>query len=109
MLQFTLKSKGCELLFMDEFYLSSRYNNYYGWTEKGKKVNLFLIYDSFSMFFVICFSSKQFYAIKESSQSMNSEFINSFVKDVIIIRQQNQNRSRNFALFVTMPVYIQVD
>ena len=91
MLQLTLENEGYELLFMDEFSLSSCYNNYYGWTEKGKKGYLSLIYDSFSMFFVICFSGHQFYAIKESNKPMNSEFIRDLVEDVIAIRKQNQN------------------
>ena len=93
-----LENQGYELLFMDEFSLSSRYNNYYGWTEKNKKGYLSLIYDSSSIFFVICFSSKQFYAIKRSSQLINSEFIKSFVKNIIIIKQKNQSRRRKFAL-----------
>ena len=97
-LQLILENEGYELLFMDEFSLSSRYNKYYGWAEKGKNGYLPLIYDSFSMLFVICFSNKQFYAIKGSSQPMNLEFIKNFVKNVIIIRNQNQNRSRKFAL-----------
>ena len=38
MLQLTLKNEGYELLFIDEFSLSYRYNNYYGRTEKVRRI-----------------------------------------------------------------------
>ena len=64
---------------MDEFSLSSHYNNYYGCTEKGKKDYISLIYYCFSIFFVIYFFCQKLYTIKWSNKSMNSEFIRDFV------------------------------
>ena len=54
-LQVKLESDGQELIYIDEFSLSSRYNNFYGWSKRGEQGYIKTNYESFSMYFVIAF------------------------------------------------------
>ena len=75
-LKIKLEEKKIELIFIDAFSLSSRYNKLYCWSKVGQrlvkdwsKVNqkgyVLTHYDSFSMFFVATFSEKVYMDLKE--------------------------------------------
>ena len=66
-LQVKLEENDYELIFIEEFSLSSKYHKHYGWSKIGEKGYLQTLYDSFNMFFVIAFSQRCIYGIKDYS------------------------------------------
>ena len=71
MLQFKLENAGYELIFMDEFSMSSRFNKHYTWSKVSEKGYIKIKYDNFSMFLVIPFLQETFMEwIQGSSKAM---------------------------------------
>ena len=95
-LQVKLESDGQELIYIDEFSLSSRYNNFYGWSKRGEQGYIKTNYESFSMYFVIAFSSSHLYGIKGLSNQMNSNYICNFIKEMIKTRRNLFNNNSDF-------------
>ena len=73
-LQIKLEENNFELIFIDEFSLSSKHNKLYGWSKVGQKGYVLTHYDSFSMFFVVAFSERGIYGIKGASKIMNAAY-----------------------------------
>ena len=88
-LQVKLEENDYELIFIDEFSMSSKYHKHYGWSKIGDKGYLLTHYDSFNMFFVIAFSQRRIYGIKGYSKAMNLELITKFIDQVIEERKIN--------------------
>ena len=78
-----LENAGNELIFMDRFSMSSRYNKHYIWPKVSEKGYVEIRYDNFSMFFVIALSSRNFYAIQGSSKAMQSNQISEFLTNAV--------------------------
>ena len=82
-----LKDIGYELIFIDEFSISSKYHNYLGWSKVGEKGYLMTHQNSLSMYFIIELSAKHFYTIKWSSKAMDSYYFTTFIKELLFIRK----------------------
>ena len=74
-LQIRLETEGFEIIYFDEFSVSSRYNSFNGWSKRGEKGYVVVDYNSFSIFFIVAISSRRLYAIKGSTKPMNADFI----------------------------------
>lgn len=82
MLQLKFENEGYEIIYFDEFSVSSRYNSFNGWSKKGQKGYMVVDYDAFSMFFIVAISSCRLYAIKGSTKPMDAEFIGTFLQEI---------------------------
>ena len=82
-LQIKIGENNFELIFIDEFSLSSKHNKLYGWSKVGQKGNVLTHYDSFSIFSVVAFSERDIYEIKGASKAMNAAYFISFVNQVL--------------------------
>ena len=82
-LQIKLEENIFELIFIDEFSLSSKHNKLYGWSKVEQKGYVLTHSDSFSMFFVVAFSGRSIYGIKGVSKAMNAAYFISFVNQVL--------------------------
>ena len=87
LVQLKLEDIGYELIFIDEFSISSKYHSYLGWPKVGEKGYLMTHQNSFSMYFIIALSAKHFYAIKGSSKAMDSSYFTTFIKELLFFRK----------------------
>ena len=83
LLQLILIDKGYELVWIDEFSLSSRQDELYGWWSRGSK--RYVLFDDwqFSMSFIVAFSKSVFYRIMGVEQTNNSETFGLFIKRLL--------------------------
>ena len=93
-LTLTLKliDSGVELIWIDEFSLQSRNNSLYGWWRKGYDRWVRSYPSSFSMSFVVAFSSSKFYGIIGTSDSFNSIMFGYFINELVRIIQNDMDR-----------------
>lgn len=87
MLQTSLEALKYELVFIDEFSLSTRYNKHFSWAKKGQKGYTKINYDNFSMFFAAAFSSKSFYGVLGTTKPMNSTIFIKFLSQLTRARK----------------------
>ena len=64
-LQIKLEENNFKFIFIDEFYLCSKYNKLYGWSKVEQKWYVFTHYDSFNMFFDVAFSDRGILMLKK--------------------------------------------
>ena len=82
-LQLILINKGYELVWIDEFCLSSRQDELYGWWSRGSKRCVLFDYWQFSMSFIVTFSKSVFYGIMNFEQTNNSETFGLLIKRLL--------------------------
>ena len=87
MLQVEIRKAGYEIIYFDQFAISSKYNGFQSWSKRGQKGYIVQDINSFSMFFVIAFSDQNIYGMKGSKVAMNSEYTKEFISQVIEARK----------------------
>ena len=94
-----LMGSGVELIWIDEFSLQARNNNLYGWWRKGNDRWVKIYPSSFSMSFVVAFSSRKFYGIIGTSETFNSIMFGYFINELVrIIKSEMDLDSRDWML-----------
>ena len=82
-IQLIMPHKGFELIYLDEFSVNSRNNNYYNWSPIGSKSYITSDLQPFSMSFIIAFSRERVYGIMGSKSAVNSEVFLKFLKSLV--------------------------
>ena len=101
MLQLKLKKAKFELIFIDEFHLSSRKAKFRGWGFIDKKNKIITPIEGFSMYFIIAISENHFYGIMASDSANTSEiFIHFLSKLLNSIQSSNSNEDRDLCFVI---------
>ena len=100
-LQCLLKTKDFELVFIDEFHLSSRKPKFRGWSFGDKSSKIIMPIDGFSMYFIIAVSEKQFYGIIANAKANNAEIFIHFLSNLLKsfkVNLDNENANKFFII-----------
>ena len=97
---FSWRNNSVELIYFDEFSLSSRHVNLYGWSKIGRKGYVIQDNESFKIGFIIAFSMKMIYGIMgDSWHSWNGNYYIDFLKSVLKTRWlQTSNKTNDFVM-----------
>ena len=86
-MQLEIERLGIETIFVDEFTISSRNNNHYGWTYKGQKGFVASMDDKFTMSFIAAFSARWFYGIQGVTMTTDSSMFIKFLRSFVTTRR----------------------
>ena len=86
-MQLEIERLGIETIFVDEFTISSRNSNHYGWAFKGQKGFIASMDDKFSMSFIAVFSARWFYGIQGVTMTTDSSAFVRFLRSFVITRR----------------------
>ena len=64
-----------EMIYFDEFSLSGRHTNVYGWTKIGSKGYIAQNSESFQMGFIVGFSRSHFYGIMGTTNTVDTNVV----------------------------------
>ena len=84
-----LENEGIEIIYIDEFSLSSKKIGFYGWSKRGCKSFLKHFGQSFTMSFIAALSQDRIYGIMGKDGTGNSETIKIFVKELCETRNKD--------------------
>ena len=101
MLQCLLKTKDFELVFIDEFHLSSRKTKFRGWSFGDKSSKIVMPVDDFTMYFIIAVSEKQFYGIIVNEKANTAEVFIHFLSNLLKsfnVNLDNENVNKIFII-----------
>ena len=95
-----LRGLGVELIYFDEFSLSTRHFTYRGWNQKGNKGFLLEDGDLFSISIIIAFSHKFIYEWMANSETMNSKWVKYFYSVICKTRKLINPNKKDGPIFV---------
>ena len=106
-LQLELLNDGYELIYIDEFSISSRRNPMYGWWRKGFKRYTYYFESPFCMSFIVAFSSSKFYAIMGVNGTINAAIFGLFLKRLTESMQEYRhlNTNKQVLVFDNAPIH----
>ena len=82
---------GTEIIYIDEFKMSTNKSNLYGWRSKGAKGYVRLSIDQFSMNFIAVVLEIKIYGVMEVDGSVNAEILIHFLKKLCKARSIGVN------------------
>ena len=86
-MQLEIERLGIETTFVDEFTISGRNDNHYGWTYKGQKGFVASMDDKFTMSFIDAFSARWFYGIQGVTMTTDSSMFIKFLRSFVTTRR----------------------
>ena len=94
-----LETEGIEVIYIDEFSLSSKKIGFHGWSKRGCKSYLRHFDQSFTMSFVVALYKERIYGIMGKDGTGNSETIKIFLKELWDMRNKREDiKSKPFVI-----------
>ena len=89
-----------EVVYIDEFTVSSRHYSNYGWAPKGIKGYLKHFENNFKMIFILAFSKDRIYGVVSSSQTSDSKVFRYFLHKIFELIQMTLKNNLGDVVFV---------
>ena len=99
-IQTTLANEGWEIVFIDEFNISSHKNKFRGWPLKEYKPTIKAKLDSFSMYFILAVSMNNIYGVLTSVKACNHQVFIYFLDNLM------ESRDKVFKMNNKKTIYI---
>ena len=93
-LQIKLDKRNIEMIFVDEFKLSSKHWRFRGWAPKCRKGFIKSYSDSFHASFIVALSQKKIYGIMASDITFNASMFQRFIEHMLIMRNKDKESSQ---------------
>ena len=100
MIQCSLASRGFELIYVDEFHISTHRSRFKGWAFKDCKAAVTSTMDKFSMYFTLGVSENHIYGFMASKKANNAEIFIHFLDNLMKCRDKVLEGSISKACFI---------
>ena len=106
--QLSILNLDYEIIYFDAFSWSNRHNTVYTWGIRGEKAFAVMENQTFSMSFLIAFSSQRFYGWIGTEEIFDSEKIIKFIQEILIARANHFNVEDSKMVFISdnAPIYV---
>ena len=86
-LQKKIEAEGIETIYIDEFKVSTKYNDFYGWIKRGQRGYIKLDPNSFDMSFIWAVSRFKVYVVWVSEITLWSDGVEYFIEQLVASRR----------------------
>ena len=100
MIQWSLASRGFELIYVDEFHISTHRSRFKGWAFKDCKAAVTSTMDNFSMYFTLGVSENHIYGLMASAKANNAKIFIHFLDNLMKCRDKVLEGNISKACFI---------
>ena len=89
-LQTKIDEEGIETIYIDEFKVSTKHNDFWGWTKRGQRGYISFDPNSFHMSFICAVSKFKVYGVWGSEVTLRSDGVKYFIEQIIASRSRDK-------------------